>query len=153
MAWRPLLRGAQAARARAAVARLMAPGPRPYRRSKVLGPGLHLGECGLAVARAYLARASGDPAERRRARRHLGRALSALEDDELSGAFATGLPGIAWTLAHLQREGLLEADEDLAGALDAVLLDAVASRTWKGDHEQHMGLAGFGTAALERLPR
>jgi len=131
----------------------MAPGPRPYRRSKVPGPGLHLGECGLAVARAYLARASGDPAERRRARRHLERALGALERVELSGAFATGLPGIAWTLAHLQREGFLEPDEDLAAALDEAMLDAVASRTWKGDHEQHMGLAGLGTAALERLPR
>src|SRR5262245_24708365 len=117
MPWQPLLRGAQAARARAAMARLVGPGPRPYRRHRLLGPGLHLGEAGVAVARAYLARASGDPAERRSAHRHLGRALSALGHAELSGAFATGLPGIAWTLAHLEREGFLEAEEDLAAAL------------------------------------
>ncbi|HYV44242.1 MAG TPA: lanthionine synthetase LanC family protein [Myxococcaceae bacterium] len=151
MPWRPLLQGARAARARAAIARLAGRGSR--RRKPVAGPGLALGTAGVAVMHAYLARAHRDAAALRRARRHLRTALLALASDELTGALSTGLPGIAWAMAHLDREGLVKGDEVLAADLDRALLGAVRGKVWRGDLDLFQGVVGIGLAALERLPR
>src|SRR5437868_12553040 len=149
--WRPLLQGARAAEAESAIARLIATGSR--RRRTMQGPGLGIGTAGIALMHAYAGRIRGDAAAVRRARRGLSQALRALEDQELDGTLATGLPGIAWTMAHLDREGLVEGDEALAADLDRALLGAVRGKTWRGEFDLLWGLAGIGTAALERLPR
>lgn len=150
MPWRPLLEGARAARAREAIRRLT---EAARRRRRPARPGLALGEAGVALMHAYQARAYGDPAGQTHAHRSLRRVLLALERDALSGSFSTGLPGIAWTLAHLSREGLVEVDEALLAKLDQVLLGALEGDPWTGDYELHQGVVGLGTYALERLPR
>jgi len=151
MPWRPLLQGARAAGAEAAIARLSTKGSR--RRQGLEGPGLGLGAAGIALMHAYVGRLREDAAAMRRARRSLNGALRALERQELNGTLSNGLPGIAWVMAHLDREGLVEADQGLAADLDRSLLGAVRGKRWKGELDLLSGLVGFGAVALERLPR
>src|SRR5207248_3027267 len=83
-------------------------------------------QAGIALMHAYVGRSRRDAAAAmRRARRSLNGALRALEHQELDGSLAMGLPGIAWAMAHLDREGLVEADEALGAELDRALLGAV----------------------------
>ncbi|HVE84374.1 MAG TPA: lanthionine synthetase LanC family protein [Myxococcales bacterium] len=151
MPWQPILEGARAARAQEAIAQLTTRGSRRWKRRK--SAGLALGYPGIALMHAYLSRARDDAARLRRARKLLDRSVLAMTRLQMSGSLTTGLTGIAWVIAHLDREGILPADEELAAVLDRALLDAVRVKVWRDDVDLHQGLVGIGTVALERMPR
>jgi hypothetical protein len=112
-AWRPLLAGELAARARDAVfaiaeslAELLPPAVmREGSRQGLRQPGLNWGTPGLALLFGYLARGSGSGAERyaELAERNLDEAVTALAMAPTSAGLFDGFTGVAWTAEHLSR--------------------------------------------------
>lgn len=146
--WQPLLTGATAARANAAVEAiaedLMA-------RVKSAPPGLG-GHSGYALFFAYLARVSGEERYAQAAAWHHSEAVASVETTTLGLSLFGGLAGVGWMDAHLARVFF----EDNTGAeWDGVgdfLLQSVRSGPWRQHYDLIAGLTGYGVYALERLP-
>ena len=144
--WRPLLAPALA---REALEGILTTLPAPE--DPACGPSLAGGHAGFALVFAYagLAAAGGRrEAFHHRARAHL-EAAADLNAADGPGLFA-GWTGVAWTVDHLQRLGLLEAGEDLNVDLDEALLALLEPGAWRGLPELIDGLAGIGLYALDR---
>jgi hypothetical protein len=152
MAWQPLLEGALQERAFESVQAICADlarwGPEPAG-----DPSLAGGTAGLAVLHGYLAQAGRGPDHAAVAVRCLHDASAAMADHPGPASLYSGLAGVGWANAHLQRRlPGLDADADLAD-IDDVLLDQVRQAPWTDDYDLISGLVGFGVYALERLPR
>lgn len=146
--WRPILTGEAAARAARTVGKI----------AKSLEPpgdggfSLGRGSSGVALLRAYLARAL-NRAEHARAAVTLvdGALLSASRGEDPS--LYTGLLGPAWVMNHLEGWILNHGGADPGAAVDTSLLRVLASSPWTYDLDLISGLVGMGIYALDRLPR
>lgn len=129
MTWQPILDGANADRARAAILEI--------------ADGLATADApaeDLAVFWSYAAPLIGDEAEP-----SLVAALDGLgaTSNERGLGLIGGLAGLGWTIAHCT-----EGNEDILEAIDEALLTALAS--WRGHYDLISGLVGFGVYFLER---
>ena len=149
--WSPLLSGEDAARALVAVEEIArdlsafqgAPGPVLVR-----------GEVDLALFFSYVERATGRAGAGERAERHLERAVDQLAAQaspapSLYGGFA----GVAWVTEHLAAGEISREDEDPNAEIDEALLAILRGGPWRREFDLMGGLVGWGTYALERLPR
>lgn len=75
-------------------------------------------------------------------------ATTALAEMPMDASLHEGFTGVAWALEHLAPRG-----EDLAGDIDAALLEALGRSPWEGAYDLVEGLVGLGVYALERLAR
>lgn len=117
-------------------------------------PGLSGGHAGLAVCLAYVGRALGDHQIEERAVEHWNRAVDALAEHSMHSAFYSGLTGIAWATAWLERNGVLQfGDEDPYAEIDERLRAELGS--WDSTHHYDLisGLTGIGVYGMERRAR
>lgn len=159
--WRPLLTGKAAAQALAAARDIAAVTARGVRHDPgrpvpaeiaVWENALAGGRAGQCLLHAYLAlHGEGDP--------HADTAIALLDQATdaaavwpMTASLYLGLPGIAWTAAHLAGRLFVE-EEDGHRELDRVLLRSLGRASWEGSHNLIIGLVGLGVYALERLPR
>ena len=159
-AWRPILEGEAAERARAVVAEIadavdaaepeaLPVGAGPEHRaiqSADLGSGL----AGISLLHAELAAAAGDDREAERARALQESGAQALGELTMGPAFLGGFAGIAWAVETVERR--LTGDSDLAGEVDDALAEHAAISPWPGEYDLVSGLAGFAAFGLDRLP-
>ena len=117
------------------------------------GASLANGHAGFALLLAYAALAKKGfrrQTHEDQARAHLETAVGMLAYyAETPGLFA-GYAGVAWTVDHLSKCGLLAEREDLNEEIDEALVAWVAPGTWQGMPELINGLAGIGLYALDR---
>ncbi|HLU65970.1 MAG TPA: lanthionine synthetase LanC family protein, partial [Kofleriaceae bacterium] len=142
-AWRPLLDGDEARRARVVidrVARALADGTRD-------GSSLEAGQAGIALMMAALAR-EGDEEAADRAVAAAERAADALPE---APWLLSGMAGIAWVIEHVR--DLIEPDEEGLEEIDRALARLVALPTWPFEVELRAGLAGIAVYALARAGR
>lgn len=109
------------------------------------------GKAGLAVFFAYLDAARKDSGADDRALDALGQSIDGLSEGQLLPSLYSGFCGVGWAVEHLTRE-FFESDEDLCGALDEALDELLSNPDESLQYELIMGLAGYGTYLLERLP-
>ena len=151
-AWRPLLEGESATRARAAAEAIfhdLAADP-----GHAIGPGLNRGLAGLALFFAYYERALGDAGAGELAGRYLERAIAELAERPLpSSGLYHGFTGVAWVVEHLTGGEADGEEEDVNEEIDAALLAILRRAPWRGEFDLLGGLVGWGVYALERLPR
>jgi lantibiotic modifying enzyme len=161
-AWRPLLEGAIAERAKEAVSDIAAdigklPGL-PTERSAAgssspqQDASLACGGAGLAVFYAYLNRAGPRTRYRRAALDMLERAADAVASVTMGPSLYAGFPGIGWAMAHLEGRLSGPAESFSTEELDRALKRFVRRRGWKADYDLVTGLVGLGVYVLERLP-
>ncbi len=151
--WRPLLEGADAERAREAVAAVAAELDPACREGA--GPSLASGSAGLAVFHAYLNAAEPDAGHDDSAMASLDAAIQAVSEQELSPHYYAGFPGVAWAVEHLRGRlfEMDEDDEDPNEEIDAAVRERLGVSPWRTDYDLIVGLVGLGVYALERLPR
>jgi lantibiotic modifying enzyme len=109
------------------------------------------GEAGLALFFAYLALTKLDENASSIAVGFLGKAMDRVADEAMNASLYCGFTGVAWTIAHLQKQ-LLATAGDATGAIDDALQGFLAQSPWHGDFDLINGLVGIGVYALERLP-
>ena len=143
--WRPLLTGARAVAAEAALEALALDLAALSIAS--LRPSLANGAAGVALFFDALHRLRGDRAARHHAERALEFAFTAAEGGTMELGLHFGVAGVAWVAARM---GLADAIDD---SVDEELLALVRRRPWRGDHDLLGGLVGIGVYALERCPR
>jgi len=144
MTRKPLLDGALAARAHAAIddiARDLESYELPV---TAHGGSLAHGSTGIAVFFAELARERGDAAASRAAARHLASATRAVAETEMSASLFEGFVGVAWAIEHL------EGDPAALDDVDAALLAFLDNPELDATHELYGGLAGIGLYGLTR---
>lgn len=153
-AWRPLLHGGDAERARDVVLDLA----RVLREPAALpptaaGPGLSRGHAGRALFFAYLAAGLGEPGWRQEAVAALDAAAEALAEQPVGAELLGGFTGVGWVCEHLapRLDPAAEAADATAEIDDA--LATLLAAPWEGDYDLVGGLAGFALYALEALPR
>lgn len=149
--WRPLLVGAQAEPAHAAVSALVADLADPTQ----LAPSglLADGHAGIALLYAYLDRC-GRSGVAEQAGQLLDHAAAAIANRPVSASLYSGFTGVAWAIAHIQPAAWeLEGPDDPLAEIDAALLELVSRSSWPHDYDLISGLVGFGVYALERLPQ
>jgi len=158
--WRPVFRGEDRERARAA-ARKLAEGIDPpaawaregKRSAWPFWSGVSSGLAGLSLLHAYRARLSESTCEADLAVDCLDHALSPAAVNGTLSMLFDGYLGSAWARAHLERTGFLEqpADDDYIDLDDE--LTAYLAHWRKGMNFDLMrGLVGVGVYALERQP-
>jgi hypothetical protein len=166
-AWRPLLDGDLAIRARDAVLEIARelgerhPPDGGGPRAGSTAPGLAWGTAGLALLFGYLACDTGAVSDAGLAERYLDDAVAGLASVPLSVGLFNGFTGVAWASEHLSRRLGRGAEPEPAGAdpidsnagIDQALVDALAEPPWLGHFDLGTGLTGIGVYALERLPR
>ncbi|BDU77440.1 hypothetical protein METESE_23980 [Mesoterricola sediminis] len=149
--WRPLLAGPRLKQARAAVDEILDSLPAPQESG--WGATLAGGHAGFALAFAYAARGNHGkqgPAWKSRALAHLETSVALLPElRERPGLYA-GYSGVAWTVDHLQKMGILDEPEDLNEAVDSALVQLLEKNAWRVPCELIDGLAGIGLYALDR---
>lgn len=152
--WQPLLEGEMADRAWQAIEAIAADIGSP---SNAFGPSarwsLAGGTAGTALFFAYLAEATGDARHRELAYDHLEAALDGVAQAHGLGLW-DGLLGVSWVFDHLAGD-LFEVEDDDGDESDA---DDALRRLLQGaprfeNYDLIQGLAGFGVACLEGLPR
>ena len=153
----PLLQGAMAARALAAVeaivedlsAGMMVAQP-PEAEVPVISP-LAGGPAGIALFFAYAHLAFPERGLDDLCLRGVREALASVAASDLSASLFSGFTGVGWLLRHLE-ERIFEADEDLGAEVESTLLRGLDlhPRAWSA--ELIAGLSGIGLYFLERLP-
>lgn len=164
-AWRPVLDGPAAEQASAAVeaitAGLSGALPSVEDAAPALLPRhvwLESGRSGLALFYAYRARSSGGLGAAEEAATLLGTTLVTAPNLGLGPSLVSGVAGIGWAAAHLQRlgitadDGRAEAACAWADARIAAALDRPAEADTPDAYDLLYGLVGLGVYALERLP-
>lgn len=158
-AWKPVLSGDAADRAREAVhdiaQDLARRGPAfidelpSARRPSVAG-----GAPGIGLFFAYLAEVTGDEEHADRAVEFLDRGVEAVATALSTPSLYTGFPGVGWVSEHLTGR-LFEPDEEDDGnaEIDQALLTYLELSPWNRDYDLIQGLVGLGVYALERLHR
>lgn len=155
--WQPFLKGPladQAWQAIDAIARDI-PAPSASRHTSPSQWALAGGASGIAVFYAYLARATGEEKYADLACDHLQSALDGASGQLHSLGLWDGLLGVSWAFDHLAQR-LFDVDEDDVDE-DVSDGDQVLATLLRGplfhNYELVGGLAGFGVACLEGLPR
>lgn len=161
-AWRPLLGGEIAKRARQAVEGIAAAipkqagppiaRPRAARKRLFRDASLAGGTAALAVFYAYLSRVVTGKDYKKTSLRYLQEAGDTVESVVMDPSLYGGFSGVAWATAHLQRRLFEPAEEISTEAIDEALRNHVNRPRWRGDYDLINGLVGFGVYALERLP-
>lgn len=157
--WRPLLSGAAAARALAAVDDVVADLTAPdftwesVVDRELVRPSLANGDAGLALLWAYLHRHRPGEGFDRLADAALDRAVEQVGQALSLPDLYSGFTGLAWVLEHLRGWFLAADDEDPNAEIDEVLLDYLRQSPWRRAFDLTSGLVGFAVYALERLPR
>ncbi len=162
--WRPLLRGAEAARAREAVvaiaeAILDQPPVRELQDAREQDgrlpddATLASGDAGLALFYAYMAQSGLGEDHRETAIRLLHRSAESLAVESLLPWLHEGFTGVAWAVEHLGSRLFGSSDEDPNESIDEALETFLAHPFQTGEFELLTGLSGLGVYALERLPR
>lgn len=149
-AWRPILDGSLAERARTAVHDIVNALPGPSE-SMLADPSLASGTAGMALLCGYLARAGYDDGEN--AAQFLEQSIEAVSTEQIGPSFYGGFAGIAWVTEHLQTQLLDSDDEDANEEIDEVLKGFLCRSEWLDDYDLISGLVGYGVYAIERLPR
>lgn len=159
--WRPLLDGEpaeQAWRAIRAIARDIGPPAPAPRTSTPDAWSLAGGSAGTALFYAYLAEATGEEAYEERAVADLEGALAGAAAQPFHLGLWQGLLGVTFTFDHLAGR-LFERDDAAEGTGEpgeAGDPDALLKQRLAGGEEHYdliQGLAGYGIACLEGLPR
>ncbi len=118
------------------------------------GPSLSGGHAGMALLHGYAALAESKPQESEhleKATQHLEMAVECLGFQARNPWLFSGFSGVAWTVDHFLRLGLMEAgDEDLNEEIDQAILDFLAPDPWIGLPELIAGAAGLGLYGLDR---
>lgn len=141
--WQPMLSGALAERASAAVTDVIA----SLRELGIERASVESSAVDVALAWAYLGDdTEGDAAMHEAAAIHLVQQLG--QPQRHVGLF-DGLAGTAWTLAHLGDEEVGE----LLQPIDDSLLAALRASPWRGHFDLITGLAGIATYAVARWER
>jgi lantibiotic modifying enzyme len=151
--WRPLLEGTIAKQAIEAARAIAAETGRPrrWRRGTRSVPSLAGGAAGIAVFYAYLDRAGIAGRYGSKSRHLLERAGDAVASVTMAPSLYGGFTGVAWAMAHLQRE-FPYGGGDSTEAVDEALKAYVNRPGWRRDYDLVSGLVGFAVYALERLP-
>ena len=146
MAWRPLLTGTLAGRARRAITDIQ----RGLTQSLdgAPSPTLATGDAGLALFFGYLHKVSADGAALERTFFHLDRAMDGAASLRRLGLF-TGLSGLAWTLIHLTEQLAPAIDPYDPQEIDTLLQEALQTRPWPWHLDLIYGLAGLAVYALD----
>ncbi|MEM7353501.1 MAG: lanthionine synthetase C family protein [Acidobacteriota bacterium] len=158
-AWQPLLTGEQADRAWAAIhaiARDIGPagaGQAPVSRRPAAAWGLAGGAAGKALFFAYLTLATGDEQAAEAAHDFLEAALAGAAGEPLTLGLWEGLLGVTWTYDHLAGRLFETDDSESTSDADALLLRLLDGPRSSVGHGLISGLAGYGIACLEGLPR
>lgn len=161
--WRPLLEGEPAGRAWQAIRAIAGEiekktfAPRTYTPDAWSLAG---GAAGIALFYAYLAEATGEPAFEDRAVADLEDALEGAAAQPFHLGLWQGLLGVTFTFDHLagrlfEREDAEDGGETAAEG-EAADPDSLLQRRLAGEEEHYdliQGLAGYGIACLEGLPR
>lgn len=150
--WRPFLPGRQAGAAKAVLESILESVPAPDQME--WGPSLANGHAGFALFFGYVALGETGglrDAHAERALAHLESAAALLPYNPELG-FYGGCAGVAWTVDHLQKQGILSGHGDLNEEIDEALLARLEQKPWKGLPELVDGLSGFGLYALDRPP-
>lgn len=146
-AWRPLLTGMAADRARRVagdLARALPP--------QLSTPALASGHAGVALLFTYLHLASPEEGHAATALAHIDAAMEGAAALEHPGLYA-GFSGVAWAAEHLRGRVVEATSDDPNEVLDEILPDLFAQTPWRREIDLVSGLAGHGVLALERLPR
>lgn len=107
---------------------------------------------GLSGLALFAAHASNiHPSYRTTALHTLDTLLRGLSLNNPSSGLHEGAAGVAWTLAHLQREGLIANPIDLSG-IDRLCAALAEEADAVGSYDLVRGLVGYGVYFLERLP-
>lgn len=111
------------------------------------------GHAGVALLYAYLAAASGRPADADRARLHRDRAITKLAEDPMDATLWDGFPGVAWAVEQV--DGLVDLHgDDRNEDIDVVLEEMLTQPAlWPLPHDLVTGVTGAGLYAVSRLPR
>lgn len=144
--WRPILTGALRRRALAAVKEIAAALPSHESPDAFLAGG----HAGLAVTYAYLAQSGFS--NNRETKKYLKQATEVMSSVTTATSLYGGSTGIAWTLAHLQRQPFTAQIVDSNKKFERVLLSQLSHASWNGEYDLIDGLVGVGVYALERLP-
>jgi lantibiotic modifying enzyme len=153
--WEPLLEGARAHRAEAALQAVLK--DLDAREGLALeGGSLAGGAAGLAMLYAQLALVRPGEGWEARAHEALDQAIAFLGSSVMGPGLYSGFTGIAWTLDHLR--GTLpslaeDSGEDPNGEIDEALLGYLDQSPWTADYDLISGLAGYAAYGLGRLDR
>lgn len=143
MSWRPLLEGADADAARAAIATIA-----DELAGRELDDGsLAHGAAGVALVHGYLARA-GDDAAAARAHAALARSLAALDEGPLTPWLGTGFVGTAWVMHDLS--DVVALDGETLAQIDGLVSELLTRPSSAFEVDHWAGLVGVGAYALER---
>jgi lantibiotic modifying enzyme len=160
--WTPLLEGDLAARARAVadeIAAALDPGENaspPFDRApripvEAVKCDLIGGWAGIALLHAYLGMSEPGVGHENRASTLIEWAVETLARTSTPVAFASGFPGVAWAVTHLQGKVLsADEDEDPCDEIDQALLTALDRSPWPSHYDLLYGLVGLGIYAFER---
>jgi class I lanthipeptide synthase len=153
-AWRPLLKGSDAERAREGIAEIAAALASTNGRDPD-GPSVAAGQAGTALFHAYLHAAEPAAGYDERAVADLDAAIDAVAEMALPPQLYGGFPGVAWAVEHLRGRlfALAAEEEDPNEEIDAAVRERLGVSPWRADYDLIVGLAGLGVYALERLPR
>lgn len=153
-AWRRLLDGETAERARDAVVAVAEALADPSAVPPLgAGPGLSRGHAGRALLFTYVADSLDEPRWREAAAGALDAAVEALAEQAVGAELFGGFTGVGWAFQHLA--GRLFPATEAAGATAEIdeALSSLLGERWEGDFDLIAGLAGFGLYALEGLPQ
>lgn len=115
-------------------------------------PSLGGGRASRALFFYHLARSTGDSAHRNRAKENLESCATAMASSPLPISLYSGLSGIAWLIAHLQR-GLQDGEQYDLDEMDALLIESLTpARSHQLGFDLISGLVGVGVYFLERMP-
>lgn len=110
------------------------------------------GTAGLAVFFAELS-LSGTPGADSLAVSALDKAIdAAVAMEHLLPSLYSGPIGVGWALAHLEQEGVVDADDDETD-VDLLVHRMLETGTWGLSYDLIQGLVGIGTYCIRRLPR
>jgi lantibiotic modifying enzyme len=155
--WSPILEGAMAARAGAAVTAVAEAIQDLSLPARHASAPLAAGEAGIALFYAYLDRARPGAGHGETAEGWLDRAFDVLASSAQEPSLFGGFTGVAWVAEHLRGPApAIDAgteEEDPNADLDAALLQYLRQTPWRTHYDLTAGLVGYAVYALERLPR
>jgi hypothetical protein len=108
---------------------------------------------GIALFFAYLHLARPGAGHDDTAMALLERAIEGTAELPAGAGLYGGFAGVAWSLEHLTGRLFDPEGDDPGEEIATVLTDYLGTSPWLGHYDLIGGLVGFGTYALERLPR
>src|SRR4051812_39588709 len=125
--------------------------PPPYDGDRLLEMGLAGGNVGYALFHAYLDRVAPTARLKRVGQRHLRAGLKRIPAGSNRPFFSYGFSGAGWTFQHLGG-WFSDIGTDVLDDIDEALT-MIVEQAQTVTYDMQYGMVGFGTYALERLPR